>query len=349
MPTVFDISAAPAQRDEMHHPQALHLLYEPAGFICAFRFDEGCATSLKWREVLAGQVMAPSFSWLHVKTADVKVRQWLEQSDDIPEHIREFLLSTDTHPCLHTTVNGVYGTLADIKMEIGDTGTEKGALHFFLDGNRLLTLRTQALCSTNMLRQKVLDGLHVTNTMELFAELLRCLADGFDARVAALNDKVDDIEESVLSDRRAEDRAGLSAIRRQLAELRRHITPERRLLSQLNRLRPAWVPAAALEELNHALDELNELHMTLEALYERAKLLQEEIASQMSEQMNRNLMALSVLTALLMPATLVSGIFGMNVAGLPGLHDEASFTMVMWVMLGLGVATVALLKWLKIW
>ena len=113
-------------------------------------------------------------------------------------------------------------------------------------------------------------------------------------------------------------------------------------------LRPAWVPAA-LAELNHALDELNELHMTLEALYERAKLLQEEIASQMSEQMNRNLMALSILTALLMPATMVSGIFGMNVAGLRGLHDEASFAMVIWVMLGLGVATVAFLKWLKIW
>ena len=64
------------------------------------------------------------------------------------------------------------------------------------------------------------------------------------------------------------------------------------------------------------MDAFNELHLTLEALYERAKLLQEEIASQMSEQMNRNLMALSILTALLMPATLVSGIFGMNVAGL---------------------------------
>lgn len=330
-------------------PQALHLLYEPAGFICAFRFDEGRATPLKWHEILANKVASPSFSWLHVKTADVKVRHWMENNDEIPEHIAEFLLSSDTHPCLHTTTNGAYGTLADLKMEIGDTGTEKGALHFFLDGNRLLTLRTQPLCSTNMLRQKVLDGAQFHNAMELFAELLRCLADGFDARVAQLNDKVDDIEESVLSDRRPEDRSELSAIRRQLAELRRHITPERRLLNQLNRLRPSWVPAAALEELTHALDELNELHLTLEVLYERAKLLQEEIASQMSEQMNRNLMALSILTALLMPATLVSGIFGMNVAGLPGLHDEASFMMVMGVMFGLGIATVALLKWLKIW
>ncbi|MFL9922983.1 transporter [Herbaspirillum lusitanum] len=330
-------------------PQALHLLYEPAGFICAFRFNGGRAEQLKWNQVLDDRPAPSAFTWVHVKTADVKVQHWMQNGSGIPEHIQEFLLSSDTHPGLHAAAQGVYGTLTDIKMEIGDTGTEKGALHFYLDGGRLLTLRTQPLCSTNLLRQKVLDGAEFDNPMDLFAELLRCLADGFNLKLEALNDRVDDIEFSVLSDRRPEDRAELSSIRRQLAELRRYITPERRLLNQFNRLRPAWVPPAALEDLSHALDELNELHSTVEALYERAKLLQEEIASQMSEQMNRNLMALSILTALLMPATLVSGIFGMNVAGLPGLHDEGSFVMVMAIMIGLGVATVAFLKWLKIW
>lgn len=330
-------------------PQALHLLYEPAGFICAFRFEDGGTRQMKWNEVVDHRPAAEAFTWLHVKTADVKIQQWMEHHSGVPGHITEFLLSSDTHPGLHMSADSVHGTLTDMKMEIGDTGTEKGALHFYLDRTRLLTLRTQPLCSTNLLRQKVLDGAGFDNTMDLFAELLRCLADGFNARLDSLNDKVDDIEFSVLSDRRPEDRAELSGIRRQLAELRRFIVPERRILSQFNRLRPSWVPTAALEDLTHALDELNELHSTVEAVYERAKLLQEEIASQMSEQMNRNLMALSILTALLMPATLVSGIFGMNVAGLPGLHDEASFWMVMAVMLGLGVATVAFLKWLKIW
>lgn len=329
-------------------PHPLHLLYEPAGFICAFRFGQGRASQLKWNDLIDYRPAAPQFTWMHVKTADVKVQHWMQHHSDIPEYITEFLLSSDTHPGLHATPEAVYGTLTDMKMEIGDTGTEKGALHFYLDSTRLLTLRTQPLISTNMLRQKLLDGAEFDNPMDLFAELLRCLADGFNARLEKLNDKVDDIEFSVLSDRRPEDRSELSGIRRQLAELRRFIAPERRILAQFQRLRPRWVPLEALEDLTHALDELNELHSSVEAVYERAKLLQEEIASQMSEQMNRNLMALSILTALLMPATLVSGIFGMNVAGLPGLHDEASFWMVMAAMGGLGVATVAFLKWMKI-
>jgi zinc transporter len=323
--------------------------YEPGGLICAYRFDNGVPTALRWRDMQTCELQGRSFSWLHAKSVDSKIRHWLESEEAIPEHIREFLLSSDTTPCLNATEDGIYGTLVDIKMEISDTGTEKGALHFFLDGRRLVTLRNQALCSTNLLRQAVAGGETFANTTELFAGLLRCLGDGFTDRIEILNDEVDDIEESVLSDRRSEDRAALSAIRRQLAELRRHITPERRLLQQFNRSRPAWVTPAAQEQLAQSMDAFNELHLTLEALYERAKLLQEEIASQMSEQMNRNLMALSILTALLMPATLVSGIFGMNVAGLPGLHSEYAFLVVMGVMLVMGLATVGLLKWMKIW
>jgi zinc transporter len=325
--------------------------YEPGGLICAYRFDNGVPTAMRWRDVQNADqdVAAPAFSWLHAKSVDGKIRHWLETEEAIPEHIREFLLSSDITPCLNATDDGIYGTLVDIKMEISDTGTEKGALHFFLNSRRLLTLRNQALCSTNLLRQEVAGGETFANTTELFAGLLRCLGDVFTDRIEVLNDEVDDIEESVLSDRRSEDRAALSAIRRQLAELRRHINPERRLLQQFSRMRPAWVTPAAQEQLAQSMDAFNELHLTLEALYERAKLLQEEIASQMSEQMNRNLMALSILTALLMPATLVSGIFGMNVAGLPGLHDEGSFFIVMGVMVAMGLATVGLLKWMKIW
>jgi zinc transporter len=323
--------------------------YEPGGLICAYRFDDGVPTAMRWRDVQASNIVAPSFSWLHAKSVDGKIRQWLQDEESIPEHIRAFLLSNETSPCLNSAAGGMYGTLADIKMEISDTGTEKGVLHFFLDGGRLITLRNQALHSTNLLRQEVASGEVFANPVELFAGLLRCLGDGFNTRVEILNDEVDDIEESVLSDRRSEDRAALSAIRRQLAELRRHINPERRLLQHFHRLRPAWVTPVAQEQLAQSMDAFNELHLTLEALYERAKLLQEEIASQMSEQMNRNLMALSILTALLMPATLVSGIFGMNVAGLPGIHDEYAFMVVIGLMLAMGLATVGLLKWMKIW
>jgi zinc transporter len=61
--------------------------------------------------------------------------------------------------------------------------------------------------------------------------------------------------------------------------------------------------------------------------------------------MNRSLLVLSVLTAIFLPMTLITGIFGMNVAGLPGLQSPDGFLWVMVLILVAGVATLALMFW----
>jgi zinc transporter len=46
--------------------------------------------------------------------------------------------------------------------------------------------------------------------------------------------------------------------------------------------------------------------------------------------------------------TLVTGIFGMNVAGLPGLQGPASFWWVMILIIASGGATLAVLFWRRL-
>ena len=90
----------------------------------------------------------------------------------------------------------------------------------------------------------------------------------------------------------------------------------------------------------HALD--------LEHMQEGARLLQEEQANRLAEITNRNLYFLAILTAIFLPMTLVTGVFGMNVAGMPGLTGNGSFW---WVVLGLGVTGVGsllLLRWKRL-
>ena len=48
---------------------------------------------------------------------------------------------------------------------------------------------------------------------------------------------------------------------------------------------------------------------------ERSRLLQEELRSRLGEATNRNLYLLSVVTTALLPITLITGVFGMNVGG----------------------------------
>ena len=67
------------------------------------------------------------------------------------------------------------------------------------------------------------------------------------------------------------------------------------------------------------------IHQEVHAAQERARLLQEEAAGRMAAEANRQLYILSMLTAVFLPATLVTGLFGMNTKGLPFEDQEAGF------------------------
>ena len=54
---------------------------------------------------------------------------------------------------------------------------------------------------------------------------------------------------------------------------------------------------------------------------------------------------LSVVAAIFLPITFITGLFGMNVAGLPGTESVNAFWLVTGVMLAISVLVVALFRW----
>ena len=95
------------------------------------------------------------------------------------------------------------------------------------------------------------------------------------------------------------------------------------LLRELGANPPAWFTPDALEECAYVGERLDSLAGDIGALQNRAHALQDEIASRQTAQTNQRLALLSVITALLMPPTLISGIFGMNVARLPFVDEHS--------------------------
>ena len=72
--------------------------------------------------------------------------------------------------------------------------------------------------------------------------------------------------------------------------------------------------AQAMRALAQKLDAIDH---EFASLHERARLLLDEMVARMTEITNRRLFTLSILTACLLPPTLVTGFFGMNTKDLP--------------------------------
>jgi len=89
-----------------------------------------------------------------------------------------------------------------------------------------------------------------------------------------------------------------------------------------------------VEESSHQLDA--------------AKLLQEELSARDAESTGRNLYVLTIYTAAFLPMTLISGIFGMNLQGMPWSDNPAGFWWVIAMILvsGLSVLLVSFRRFL---
>jgi len=89
---------------------------------------------------------------------------------------------------------------------------------------------------------------------------------------------------------------------------------------------------------------LDALDHEIVALRERTRLLQEEITALTAEETNRHLYVLSILTTLVLPPTLVTGIFGMNTKGLPFTDNENAFLWASALMVGSAIAVYLLMR-----
>ena len=81
------------------------------------------------------------------------------------------------------------------------------------------------------------------------------------------------------------------------------------------------------------LQKMETLHSEVHTLQDRARLLKDEVASNIATDMNRSLYIISMISALLLPPSLIFGLFGINVGGLPLLNNGLGFLAV--VCLGL--------------
>lgn len=86
--------------------------------------------------------------------------------------------------------------------------------------------------------------------------------------------------------------------------------------------RQPGLPVTLALVAQHFLPRLSALDGDIVAAQNQLKLLRDKLDLQAAQRINSNIYLLSILTALMMPATLVTGFFGMNTGGLSFAQAE---------------------------
>jgi zinc transporter len=319
------------------------------GLICGYELASGQAP----REISADGIVQAladkhGVTWLHFNLSDARARRWLVEASFVPEALREVLQEHDGNRRVELVDRGLLLVISDFTYEESAEPVEMVPLWCFADQHTLLTARLHPVKSADDLRLHMRRGASAASGIELLGQLLDIRTARVKRLVYEMTAHLDDIEDEILAGNIKQQRAQLGRTRRLCARLRRELAPERSDMSKFLHRPAEELPAADQEILGTSNDALGFALEEIAELYERAKLLQEELASRVAENTNRNLYVLSILTAVLLPMTLVTGVFGMNVAGMPGLHGGHSLWWVMFLIVTSGAVTLALLFWRKL-
>lgn len=178
---------------------------------------------------------------------------------------------------------------------------------------------------------------------DLVARLALRAADRIEPLIERMGDSLDGIEESLIANNHGS-RNKLAQLRRTLINMRRLIWPQRDALTTLEIEDLSFFTARDRVRLREAAARTARLGDEMQTLSERAVLVHEQVLDTRAEQMNRTMLLLAAATVVLMPLTVISGVLGMNVAGIP-FHDSP---YAFWVVSGfLGVLGVAIYLFMR--
>ncbi|HVY86716.1 MAG TPA: CorA family divalent cation transporter [Caulobacterales bacterium] len=294
------------------------------GALWAFRFDAGRGTLLPdqaQRDCL--EVAAGGFAWMHFPLSDQRGRLFIERFA-MPQPMREMLLGAEHRLQIHTADGWVFGVLPDLERDFEGQAVDIGRLYFALNERFVFTVRRHALRSVDEVRRAIDAGAPVASSADLFVMLVERFIDLSEARQQVLGAEIDSIEDRVLAYAGDPSRLHVGPIRRELSRQHREFLALRSAFHRALFHRGQAQQHLLSERLPALSQQLEDFDRDAADLLERSRLLHEEIESQVTATTNRSLRALTILSTLMMPPTLIVGAWGMNVE-VPFAHTPWGF------------------------
>lgn len=290
------------------------------GIVSAYRFDrDGVGVQIDPTDMNgleSSLSAAETWLWLHFNLADRHCRDWIATHPMVSEAAREALLDPDAHIRLDIFGDEIAGVLPDLHQEFMAEGDDLVRMHFAMTPRLMITARRKPLRAIELTRRSIEMGRRLQSPVVLFDAIADHFADVISRHATGLGDELDNVENHLLHDEVDDERMRLGRVRLQAIRIRRQLSQIRALFHRVE-MRDDIDSETLAVAMRKLAQKFEALDYEFSALYERARLLQDEIAGRMTAVTNKRLLTLSVLTACLLPSTLVTGFFGMNTKDMP--------------------------------
>ena len=296
---------------------------------------------------VAGWTKDQGVLWVHLDVNDDASRLWLAEHGGLDSTIVESLLADETRPRSYSTDSGLLTVLRGVNTNPGEDPEDMVSVRLWIEPDRIISTRRRRLLSIVDTRDSLEKGIGPETSGAFLAALTGRMADRIGDFVDGIEDDVGDAEEQLGNQDQATFRHVISALRRKIASVRRFLAPQRDALDRLYRQPGLWFSNTEIHDMREEADRITRYLEDLDLARERTMVLREEFLAQLAQEQNSRMYVLSVVAAIFLPLTFVTGLLGMNVGGLPGLESPRGFLGSVVIMIAAAAALMFFFRWKK--
>lgn len=270
--------------------------------------------------------------WIHLSTNDERAKAWLGGAGLSP-YVTEALTAVETRPRCDAVDPGAVINLRGLSSEELAASDPLASIRIYALHGRVFSVTRKHLNAVPNVRAQIEAGA-ILDPGDLIAALAQTITEELDPVVADLGDSLDDCEERIAGSHAFELRRLVNQARVQAIGFRRFLVPQRSALEKLANLGAAWLADDDRLHLAAAADRAARMAEELESIRERAALVHETLTDLRAEQIDERSLIIAIAAMVFLPLTFITGLLGMNVAGIPFAHEPWAF----WGVFGFCVA-----------
>lgn len=277
--------------------------------------------------------------WLHLNYTHRQSAEWLSTTPLIPDAVRDALAGDSLRPRVSRLGDGFMITLRSVNLNSDSRPDQLVAIRVFINDKLIVSTRRRKVYAIDEVLNELQNGNGPVDGGSWLVEVCDVLTDHASEFIEDLQDKIIGLEDALM-DQNVPPRGELALLRKQLIVMRRYMAPQRDVYARLASEKLGWMDDDERRRMQEISDRLGRSLDDLDASVARTAVLADEIASVMAEAMNRRTYTMSLLAMLFLPTTFLTGLFGVNLGGIPGAESHQGFAIfcLMLVVLVVGVA-----------
>lgn len=296
------------------------------------RFDPDGSVHTGDLHLLSGPRPEGSTLWVDVQSFDRQAQDLLEGRGYHPLAIEDTV--TFAHqPKVESYPEYLFLIVRGVDFNETSSRLETLKLACFLEKDLLVTVHRAPLRSVEAVWDGLRDGSSVSRrgVDHLLYRLMDELMDRYGPVVDQVAEEIERLEEEIFESQSPEQLERVLALRRRLATLRRVMLPHRQIFNHLATPEScAWIDAAESLYFRDVFDNVLRLADAIDQQRDQLASAKDTYLSMVGQRTNDVMKVLTLFSAVLLPMSVLTGLYGMNFEVMPGTGVADGF----WIVLG---------------